>query len=198
MPRKIISVIGRDGISVEPQSTEEDQARLKDMFAARRAPGANTDQQIGREGDVEHQFKGREKVLQNYLKVAEKHGFTPGRNDFYEPSIARFPGDPQAWVPNGGGYGYMKKRCEEEGWQAEGAFSTTYVESIQEEKPLADDLVKSTVKDYRKNPKYKTKSEGELKEMVVEKHGCKEISGNVENVGDFSKIKKLRTKAVNG
>jgi hypothetical protein len=150
--------------------------RFSDMIACQRGPGLMTDsvffagaKQIGDQFVNETQ---RKKVL----AVAKRHGYTPNRTDVYEPGLARFQGDPEAFVPATGGRGYIRKLCETRGWACDGAVK---VEARQPErdpyahaKPLAEDLIQERIKGtIAKDPSWKKKKR-ELREAIIQKHGA--------------------------
>ena len=116
--------------------------------------------------------------LQFYVARARSMGYNPGTNDVYHSGLARFPGDPEAFVSKAMGRGYIKKLCEQRGWACEGAVN---VAARQPEKdalapencvPLAEDLVRHKACEMVKaNPDLRTKSKSELRKMVIAKHG---------------------------
>lgn len=61
------------------------------------------------------QFEGNEKVRKDHLKKARQAGVNVN-GAFYMNGLARFPGDPEAWV---GSRAEAKKKLEERGWGCE-------------------------------------------------------------------------------
>ncbi|SFH96782.1 hypothetical protein [Planctomicrobium piriforme] len=96
----------------------------------------------------------------------------------YMPEIARYRGDPEAYVPFSGARDHIRKVCEKRGWACEGAVN---VKGREPEKDphapengvaLAEDLVvKKAGEIITKNPELKRKTKGEIRQMVTEKHG---------------------------
>lgn len=144
--------------------------RMAEMLACQKAPGGKTDDIVHSAGDISQQFKNDQRALNGYMESAKKQGFTPGKNDTYIPELARFPGDKEAWVPHTEGRGYIKKKFEERGWQCEGLVNTEYRPSPPEEKPLAEDIIRDTMNDYRKHPRLKKMKPEALREVVLDKH----------------------------
>jgi len=89
---------------------------MASIFATRRAPGAKTDREFfSGMGTLADQFRGEEYVLEKMVKIAESHGRKPHYTDVYQPGIANFPGDPEAFVPASGGRGHVQRVCEKRG-----------------------------------------------------------------------------------
>ena len=51
------------------------------------------------------------KDLDMRVNAARRHGYSPGQNDMYIPTLAQFPGDPRAFVSQADGRGEIKRRC---------------------------------------------------------------------------------------
>lgn len=150
--------------------------RFADMVSCQRGPGLMTDSVFfAGMPKLQDQFvddRQREKVI----KIAKRHGYTPNPNDVYEPGLARFQGDPEAFVPPTGGRGYIRKLCESRGWACEGAVKVAHSapkEDPFDAKPLAEDLIQGHMRyAIAKNPGLK-KSKKELREKIIAKHGVK-------------------------
>jgi hypothetical protein len=104
--------LGDKEVSQAEFDATTDKARFDEMLEARRGPGLlGTDNQFftGRwSEDAPHPL---------YRQIAEQQGVsTTGK--VYQGQLARFPGDPRAWVS---GIGDVKRICESEGWGVEGA-----------------------------------------------------------------------------
>jgi hypothetical protein len=149
--------------------------RFSDMVACQTGPGLMTDSVFfagqPRIGDQFVDDAQRKRVF----KVAKQHGYTPGVNDVYEPGLARFQGDPEAFVPPTGGRGYIRKLCEKRGWACEGAVKTAHrppeKDPYEHSVPLAEDLIRDHMQhEIKKDPSLRTKKK-ELREKIIAKHG---------------------------
>jgi hypothetical protein len=148
--------------------------RLAEMFAARRPPASRTDREFyaGRP-KLDEQFKDP-RILTNYVKRARKAGYKPNPNDVYLSQLARFPGDPEAFVS--GGRNQIKRVLEKRGWGCEGIVDVKPAQYTPEPKevPLNPKIIRdSACEMVRKNPDLAKKSKAELSAMVIEKHGPK-------------------------
>jgi hypothetical protein len=85
------------------------------MLASQSPPMSNTDREF-LEGQ-HRQFEKQPRLGDELKRVAELHGqSTTGK--IYLGQLARFPGDPEAWVD---GRGDVKRICEQRGWSCDGA-----------------------------------------------------------------------------
>lgn len=94
------------------------QDKLAEMLALGQPPMSNSDREFlaGRGGCYE-QFKGQPGPASYYAHIAKQAGLnTTGK--LYLSSLARFPGDPEAWVS---GRGDVHRVCASHGWGAEGS-----------------------------------------------------------------------------
>jgi len=149
------------------------------MCALQQAPKCMTDREFFHGvGDLGKQFEGSDQDLALRLKVAKQHGYKPSRNDFYNPALARFPGDPEAFIPSTGGRGHVQKVLESRGQSAEGAVNVKGREAPPPQpKRLGDDIALAAAKKMAaENPELRRKSKRELISMAVEKHGAKKNS----------------------
>ncbi len=121
------------------------------MLALRQFPGiAGTDAVFneGRKLDGS-QFQGLPPAMgKMYLELARKAGVNPA-GKYYCGSIARYPGDPRAWVDSRGD---VKRICEAEGWTVAGAVkveSPRYADGYvpPEKYAVAADIVAAEVAD---------------------------------------------------
>lgn len=87
---------------VNERSAEEraaDAARLAEMFAHRQPPGTKgTDRAFLEDRHNGKQFASDPAAGEKYRQIAKRHGMHSVAGKIYQPGIARFPGDPQAWV----------------------------------------------------------------------------------------------------
>jgi hypothetical protein len=119
------------------------KARLAEMFATGKTPRVKSDatflQGHVNGNDFEDSAPG---VADYYRKVAESHGQnTTGKK--YMHGLARFPGDPEAWVS---GRGDVERVCRERGWGCEGAVNVP-LQQPEPAKPVAvaEDIVQAEV-----------------------------------------------------
>lgn len=148
--------------------------RMAEMFALQQAPRLMTDSVFmggtGRLGDTMS-----ESHLEEVLAGAKKHGFTPNMNSMYMPTIARFCGDPEAFVSQSDGRYYVKKLLEKRGAGGEGAVTVKSREPLEAPKRkhrLAPDIVNRTVALMRQEkPELREVPVAKLKAQVIETHG---------------------------
>lgn len=95
---------------------------MAEICATRHAPGIETDDTfLSGFGTLADQFSGDERQLEHRARISEQNGYKPNVNDVYIHGLARFPGDPEAFVGHGKGRGHIKKMLEKRGWSADGA-----------------------------------------------------------------------------
>jgi len=94
---------------------------IAEMLALRQLPGVSTDRELfaGR-GTLADQFKGEEHVLEQLSRKAAANGRKPQYTDLYEPSLAAYPGDPEAFIPASGGRSHIAEVCRRRGWACDG------------------------------------------------------------------------------
>lgn len=153
--------------------------RMAEMLALRQAPRGMTDS-VFFEGTkpIGKAYGNYQQGLEQLVDRAKKNGYTPNANDVYDSGLARFPGDPEAFIPPSGGRGYVKRLLEKRGWSAEGAVSVKGRQPERdpnEGKPKLADKVANKLVDHmvKKNPDLKRVDRRELKAEVVHKHGAK-------------------------
>jgi hypothetical protein len=99
--------------------------KLADMLASQTPPGAMTDN-VFLEGHCNgNQFEKHQHIGDGYKRLAEQHGVNP-KGKVYKPGLARFPGDPEAWVE---GRADVERICRRRGWSCEGAVNVTPTEA---------------------------------------------------------------------
>ena len=166
-------------VAPESKGGKGQSPRMAEMLALQQAPRCMTDDVfLGGVGTLEKQLPNaqhREIVMKN----AMKHGYKPKVTDYYLASVARFPGDPEAFVNHGQGLWYAKKLLERRGNGAEGAVTlqTREPEEDPYENPvhrLNPKIVKRKMKQIvEANPALALKDKRELTEAIVDKHGKK-------------------------
>ena len=111
---------------------------LAEMFALAQAPYGKSDATYMSGHCNGSQFEKSAQQGNHYKKVTEQHGGTV-KGKRYLSQLARFPGDPQAWVS---GRDDIKRVCEKNGWGCEGSVTTPLVEREPTPKPdVAEDIV---------------------------------------------------------
>jgi hypothetical protein len=98
---------------------------LAEMLALQSPPGVKTDATYFRNArDVAHLVAEEPEYALPVLQKAKSLGYKPRASDVYEPGLAKFPGDPAAFVPQTGGRAHIKKVLERRGWGASGTVTT--------------------------------------------------------------------------
>lgn len=156
---------------------------MAEMLASRRAPASRTDSDWFRgKGKLLDQFGGNEYVTQGVVTAARAHGYNPNANDVYMAGLARFTGDPQAFVPPCGGTGHVKKVIEERdvepivspGWESVFKHKRQRDPVPPKKTKLAKDLVDRGVGQLLKqDPGLAARPSQELRERVAEERSVK-------------------------
>lgn len=146
--------------------------RFAEMLALQQPPRSMSDREyLAGHGSLLKQFGGDENMTKYAVERARELGGNPGMNDYYDPGLCR-PGmqfDPQAFVPAGGGRGYVKRLCEERGVGCSGPVEV----KAREDEPappvvMAERLVNEGIDHLiATDPKKKTKKRAELREEVI-------------------------------
>jgi hypothetical protein len=118
---------------------ERARARFEEMVASRRAPACNTDATFLSGHCNGNQFEGMDYLGDGYRQAALEAGVDP-KGKVYLGGLARFPGDPEAWV---GGRGDVQRVLERRGWGSEGSVNVKPREATEAPKRpgVAEDLV---------------------------------------------------------
>ena len=142
---------------------------------------AKTDREYFRgRGSLADQFGGNEKTLLKRISAARKHGYNPSPNDVYEPSMARFPGDPQAFIGATGGRGQIKKYCERNNITTEGGDSSVRHIGSERPAPAPVKLAGEVVEEIRQerilaNPDLAHTDQMKMREEIIHTHGNPEV-----------------------
>ena len=138
---------------------------IAEMCAMRETPASRTDREFWR--GRWNQFESDPRAGRRYQAIADSMGMsTVGKQ--YIGQLARYPGDPQAWVD---GRGDIKKVCEANGWGCSGQVDV----KVSERPPrpdvdIADDIVEEKVAEaIKQDPDLASKDRNALKEEVKEK-----------------------------
>lgn len=143
--------------------------RFRRMVEAGRPPAARTDREFLEGHCNGNQFETTPHLGDSYAEVARAHGQdTTGK--VYLSQLARFPGDPEAWVS---GRGDVTRVLESRGWGATGAVNTPL--RLEEPAPtvgVAEDILQQEVADILQTvpPEERAMVDTEdLREQVLEK-----------------------------
>jgi len=118
--------------------------KFAEMVVLQQAPSLQTDTRWLTGHHSANQFAGgsaKEECGKYYIDVAQRHGvITSGK--VYKSGLARFPGDPEAWVSS---RSEVKRLCERRNWDCEGSVIHRSVDTgpAPEAKPyrVAEDIV---------------------------------------------------------
>lgn len=114
------------------------------MIVCQKPPGGMTDS-IFFEGAKRLGDQYSERYAERITSVAQANGYNPSPNDQYFPGLARFQGDPEAFISQTAGRGAIKSICEKRGWACEGAVKVAHREPeacpYETAPKLAPDLV---------------------------------------------------------
>lgn len=168
---------GRECIKLYRQCLKNGCApRMAEMFALRQAPRGMTDDVfLAQRGTLNQQVRDP-KSLDKLVKNAKKCGYTPKANDYYDPGVARFTGDPQAFFSHGSGRGKLKQVLEQRGVESlNGDVQTAKRREVEPQKRvhrLHPRLVKRHMRRMvAENPGLARKDKRELVHEIVHKHG---------------------------
>ena len=115
---------------------------LAEMFALAAPPGCNTDNVFCADRKEEEQFK--DPRVRMFRRKAEKQGVSTN-GKIYLGSLARFPGDPTAWVS---GRGDIASTCQKRGWECEGTVTVKPDPEMALEKSV-DPIARKKLKEAR-------------------------------------------------
>lgn len=152
--------------------------RLATMLALQQAPRVLTDAVfLAGFGTLDKQVKSDEQC--NWLvSRAKAQGYDVGPNHVYNPHLARFTGDGEAFIPPSDARGHVQKICEKRGLECNGAVNVKAVQRDPQPQPkskgkrLASNIVdRIEQRMLTENPDLKHKNRRELRESIVDKHG---------------------------
>lgn len=169
----------KNGKLVQVSGPPEDKAAMRrkfeDIVESRQAPGLSTDSTFfSGTGTLDRQFGKDKRSLQEVVAGAARAGFRPTGNELYQPSLARFPGDPRAFISHAGGKAQVRKIAEQDGTGCEGAVSVKAREPEREPEQkhkLAPQIVRRHLREKLKNPDNAKRDRRELVEQIVHEHG---------------------------
>lgn len=125
------------------------------------------------------QFESQ-KALDRVLAVSKKHGHVPNKNAVYFSNLARFRGDPEAFVTRAMGRSYIKKLLEKRGWAADGGVNVKGREPESDPldpkncKPLGEDIIRRRMREeIKSNPDLSKRDRSDLRQKIISRHGSK-------------------------
>lgn len=174
----------RDGKLVQtggpPEDAERGAQHIAEICESRQCPGLRTDTAwftSDRTVAKHVQCPRRRKQLQ---ENARRLGITLTGNEQYQPSLARFPGDPRACISQSQGLGHMKALIEARGTGVEEGPFTVKAREPDNPPPrrihkLSPRLVREFVqRELAENPDSARLDRRELVEKVIDRHGPKD------------------------
>lgn len=143
---------------------------LAEMLAFQAPPQSKTDREFLRGHCNGNQFEDTPWIGEAYKHLAQEAGVDP-TGKVYLGQLARFPGDPEAWIT---GRGDVQRLCEERGWQCSGAVNVKASPlEASPEVPIAEDIVSDMVErrlEKMDQGDLQKVDLGELRHEVAEKH----------------------------
>lgn len=161
--------------------------KFAEMLALRSPPGVKTDStylsnsqsitQVVNNGNYNDRV-----LMRRTIEAAQRRGFTPGKHDVYEPQLAKFPGDPAAFVPPDAPRHHIQKVCEARGLECSGAVNTKHRQPESDPMDvsgLGEDLIQDHLaKVVKANPELTAKGNKkgrkalrEARSNIIAKHG---------------------------
>ena len=172
--KTIGKIIGGKYISCDDNPPPE--SRMDEVLKSRRMPSIRTDAQfLANHGTLDKQFAGDNRQLKAVTDTAKSLGYNPNPNDTYIPTLARFPGDPLAFVPAGSPKSHIKKVCETTDRACEGDVTVNRPRKEPAKTVrLGEDLVQEEAEQLiMKNPEEALKPKEQLRNEILDKHGAK-------------------------
>lgn len=148
--------------------------KLAEMLALQQVPRVKTDSTFLEGHCNGNQFEHTPLLGDYYQQVAAEHGVSV-TGKVYKSGLARFPGDPEAWVS---GTGDVKALLEKRGWSCEGSVTvkpsdigTAPIADID----VADDIVESRLLDkFDQNPDLEAACRVNPERLQEAKHEAKQ------------------------
>lgn len=153
--------------------------RMAEMMAFREGPRSMTDREFFEgQGTLAKQFEGDERALDKLVENARARGYTPNYNDVYIGGLAKYPGDPEAFISPSGGRGQIQRLCEKRGWECSGAVNVKHrqpeTDPREKREKLGKDLtLRKMQQEIKKNPDKSRMNMRDLRDDVTDKHGGK-------------------------
>lgn len=141
--------------------------KLAEMFATGQTPGIMTDS-VFLEGHCNgSQFQDTPHLGDAYAAEARRQGVDI-TGKVYLSGLARYPGDPEAWVSS---RGEVARILDQRGWGAEGAVTRKVTKVAEPNKiAVAEDLIQNEMETILENVENPTQVDTEdLREQIIEK-----------------------------
>lgn len=132
---------------------QECDERMKSVIESGTFPGLNTDTTfLANRGTLDSQFEDKD-LLDMTVKESIKHGYKPKPTDVYLSGLARFRGDPEAYVNGNDAKGHIARVCKKRGVGCRGS-----VNIPQPDRNISPDA--AIKRDYEKTLKKRAKNNG--------------------------------------
>jgi len=151
------------------------ESRMTETLKSRKFPPIRTDSTfLANHGTLSKQFENDDRQLNKVVEEARKRGYNPSPNDTYIPTLARYTGDPLAFVPAGNPRNHIKKVCEQTDRACEGAVEVERTKKpMKETVPLAEDLIQEEAAIRINNdPSEGLKPDDQLRNEIIQDHGA--------------------------
>jgi len=151
--------------------------RMAEMLALQCPPMSDTDREFLEGHCNGNQFEKTLGLGNYYGRVAKEQGFsTTGK--VYLSGLARYPGDPEAWVS---GKGDVKRVIEQRGWSCRGAVNIKGEVKPPSGGGIASSLVTEKVAEMvEQQPELARRPVEELRERVVDRFAPPEAKREIE------------------
>lgn len=168
---------GTEAMQIYEQAIANGESqRFAEMVALRQAPRGSTDSTFfAGIGTLDKQLK-RPQAIQELRKNARKMGVALTGNEFYQPSLARFPLDPRACISQSEGKDRIRRMVEKDGTGCEGAINIKAREPEKAPEPkykIHPRIMRRLMKRELANPANATLDRRELAEKIIDKHSKK-------------------------
>ena len=167
-----------DGVPMDEEAYREltqhaDEQRLLEMLESGRGPHCVTDSTFLKDSENGRQFADCPHIGDAYKARCEANGGSV-KGKKYLSQLARYPGDPRAWVS---GRGDIQRICEEDGSTCDGLVKVKGRQPREAPKPgpeLAADIVEEKVNEICDGlPNQRFIDRQDLREQIIEKHRYK-------------------------
>jgi len=152
--------------------------KFAEMISLQKSPGLQTDAIFFSGHRTLYDQFGSQKHLDRFVNTSKAHGFTPNAHAKYFPELARFQGDPEAYVTRSQGRSYIRKLCEQRGWECQGDVKVAKREPESDPlarencKLLGEDIIRDRAMEMAKtDPSVLKMNRKDLRQKIIDKHG---------------------------